>query len=298
MGYQPNHLAAALRLNSTAMIGMVVPAISNPYYAALVEAVVHALSGTDRELLLSDSLDDAQVERARIHALLGRQVDGLIVVPCDWRRSGDAIARAAAAVPTVQLDRSAAGADTDVVLGDDSIGVGEALTAVAVSDTRSLHFISASQVSSAGQSRLRAFRAATGGRVPRRNEHMGEFTTEWGHQAADDLLRTARDVRGIVCGADVIALGVLEALRQHEVRVPQDIAVVGYDDIPFARLASPRLTTVRQPVDALARAAIQRLDARSASLDGPAQRTLIRPSLIVRETTSAASLGTSTMSAR
>lgn len=285
LGYQPNRLAAGLRLSSTSTIGMVVPSIANPYYAALVEAVVRVLEPTGRELLLNDSLDDATVERSRVAALLGRQIDGLIIVPCDRRLSGQAVAAAAAAVPTVQLDRVADGVDTDLVVGDDDLGIREVIGSLGETSPERLHFISATGASSAGQSRIDAFHRATGNHVPAANEHLGEFSTAWGRKAVQELLAAGESPAAIVCGADVIALGVLRALREAGLEVPDDVVVTGYDDIAFADLATPRLTTVRQPVRELAVAAVTRLDARAESPGSPTQRTLIRPSLVVRETT-------------
>ncbi|WP_127361613.1 LacI family DNA-binding transcriptional regulator [Actinacidiphila soli] len=285
LGYQPNPLAAALRLNATATIGMIVPAISNPYYAALVEAVVRALQTTRREVLLSDSLDDPGIEQARVHALLDRRVDGLIIVPCDRQRSATAVATAAARIPTVQLDRVVDGVESDFVVGHDDAGISMIVQHLGLASAKALHFVSARASSSTGYSRLMAFRAATKGLVPRANEHLGEFTTTSGREAATRLLASGRPVSAIICGADVIALGVLQSLNEHGKQVPADVSVTGYDDIAFAEMANPPLTTIRQPVEDLAIASIARLDARLSNPANKTQGTLISPQLIVRSTT-------------
>ena len=114
---------------------------------------------------------------------------------------------------------------------------------------------------------------------------LGSFSMEWGSKTAQNLLNASTLPEAIVCGDDAIALGVLQTLRESNVRVPEDVRVTGFDDIELAAMSSPPLTTVRQPTAELARTAVAMLERRIRSPRAAARMTLIKPSLIVRAST-------------
>jgi LacI family transcriptional regulator len=264
---------------------MVVPEISNPFYSTLVEAVVRAVQHGGREVLLADSLDDPETELLRIRGLLSRLVDGMIVIPCDQRHSARAVELAAASVPVVLLDRTVRGVRLDSVSCDDQVGIDAVVAHLEGRIDDSLHLLSSAPTSSTGRSRLDAFRKAVAGRTPPGNEHLGAFDAEWGREETLRLLASDRRVRTLVCGADVIALGALRAVQDSGLRVPEDVWVTGYDDISFAALANPPLTTVRQPVEELAAACIAHLEERLAVGSAPVRRQKLRPELVIRAST-------------
>ncbi|PTR26667.1 LacI family transcriptional regulator [Rhodococcus sp. OK519] len=287
LAYQPNILAAALRGRTTYTVGMVVPSIANPYFATLVEAVEHQLRDDDRSLLLANSRYDAQTERRQIQALLDRRVDSLILVPCDRTLSCEATADAAARVPTVQVDlRVDAHAGSSVTV-DNEFGLRLAVDHVVDRGATCPVFVGAEPVDSSAQERLDGYRQAIGRHgLTEPDVLLGDFSTDWGREAARRIVARAPRPDAVICGNDMIALGVLDGLAAAGVQVPDDIQVTGFDDTPYAALSRPSLTTVRQPQDEIAAQAVRLLDTAAARSDSPPpQRIAITPALVARGST-------------
>ncbi len=285
LGYRTNEVARALRRQSTGTVGMVVPQISNPFFPAIVEAVERGLGQDGVQLLLCDSQGTVAHEASRIQALLSRRVDGLLIIPCETPDSGVAVREAAGSVPVVQIDRTTGG-DTDYVGTDDASGIDLVLDHLGSVGARTFAFVSATGSTSSAAVRHQRYRqrmldldAAGAQRCL-----LGRFTFEWGQEAAARLLEAPLP-DAIVCGADIVALGLLSALHERGVAVPGDVLVTGYDDIGFARLSNPGLTTVRQPVGELGHEAVRLLRARLRHPDGAPQRVVLQPSLVVRQST-------------
>ncbi|MDP3631374.1 MAG: LacI family DNA-binding transcriptional regulator, partial [Actinomycetota bacterium] len=285
--YRHNAVARALRRGTTNTVGMIVPEIGNPFFPAIVEAVERHLQGKGRDLFLCDAQQDIAIERHRVLALLGRQVDGLIIVPVSATASRASLEEAAQRTPVVQVDRYVEEYPADWVGVDDDLGIGLAVEHVASLGATNVVFVSALLESSSARQRHAGFE-----RTMRRlglpigsQQLLGDFRAEWGRTAALQILARKPLPHAVVCGNDEIAVGVLGEFRRQQVRVPEDILVTGFDDIRFAALADPPLTTVRQPHEQLAAECIRLLDARMVDGDTPVQRIAIAPSLVVREST-------------
>lgn len=273
LGYEPNVVAASLRSRTTHTIGMVVPRIGNPFFATLVEEVEKQLQGGNRSLLLANSDYRPEVERRQVQALLDRRVDALLLIPCHRERSGQALAAAAARIPVVQLDLRVDGFDASWVGVDNEAGMRELLGHLAA---RRTVFVGAEPTDSGAQSRLDGYRRAGGEDVL-----LGDFTKEWGEKAANRLLAEGMP-EAVVCGNDIIALGVLAEFARRGVRVPEDVRVTGFDDIPYAELGQPSLTTIRQPQSEIAAEAVRVLHDRLAGAETTPRRTAITPTLVIR----------------
>lgn len=290
LGYRHNAVARALRHGKTATVGMVVPEIGNPFFPSIVEAVERALSHTGRNLLLCDSQQDLALELQRTRALIARQVDGLIIVPVSASGSRAALDEIPRQLPVVQLDRYAEGYLGDWVGVDDAFGIGLAVEHVASLGARRLAFVSAAISSSSAQRRLQGF-VTTVERLGLPADTpllLGAYRAEWGRAAAQDIIAAGELPDAVVCGNDEIAVGLLGELRRGHVQVPGDLLVTGFDDIRFAQMIDPPLTTVRQPREQIAAECIRLLDARMADPDLPVQRIAITPSLMIRESTGGA----------
>jgi LacI family transcriptional regulator len=266
---------------------MIVPSIANPFFAMCAEAVEKELQRSGRTLLLSASGSDAELEGRRLQELVERRIDGLIIVPCDSKRSRAALARVAERVPVVQLDREADRLDADWIGVDDEVGIRLVLAHLAERGAKTVHFVSARDESSTARRRLKAFSATVGrlGLRPVSDPALGEFTSDWGRDASKQLLVRNRLPDAVVCGDDAIAFGVLQTCHEAGVRVPSDLMVTGYDDVWFSAVAHPPLTTVRQPTDELAMTSIELLDRTKERGAHAAARVTLQPSLVVRAST-------------
>jgi LacI family transcriptional regulator len=287
LGYRANTVARSLRTRSTATVGMVVPRISNPYFPRLVEAVERELSSSGLELLLCDSRNDPDVESSRVEALLDRRVDGLLFIGCDGDRSRETLLRAQTRTAVVQMDRFVTDAAADFVGTDNELGIRLVLEHLRSTGRSSFGFVSSATVESTALLRLRCYDEVLRPEDPASADrvHLGDYSVEWGREAAARLLDDGPLPDAIVCGADVIALGVNAYLAEHHVRVPGDVAVTGFDDISFASVSTPALTTLRQPADVIGAEAVRLLRRRIEDRGSETTTVLQPPTLIVRGST-------------
>ncbi|MFO8076356.1 MAG: LacI family DNA-binding transcriptional regulator [Egibacteraceae bacterium] len=289
LGYRANLLARGLRRQRTDIVGLVVPQVGNPFFSALMQAVSRHLQQSARTVLLADAEDDPDLERQVITRLADHGVDGILCAPVSEADSGVAAAEIAARLPLVFLDRAAADVEADTASVDQRRGVDLVLDHLVevVGAHPATRLVSATPVDSAARARCEAYADAVAeGRVDDPAPPLlGEFTVDWGREAATALVADGALPRALVCGNDLIALGVLAGLAEQGVRVPADVVVTGFDDVGFATLAAPSLTTVRQPLDALAATAVELLEQRIGGSDGPARCELLAPELIVRAST-------------
>ncbi|GAB3297166.1 LacI family DNA-binding transcriptional regulator [Parasphingorhabdus pacifica] len=284
LSYEPNVVAAALRSRTTHTIGMLVPRVSNPFFATLVETVERQLQGGQRSLLLANSHYRPEVEQQQVRALLDRRVDALVVIPCHREHSLDAMDVASSRVPTIQLDLHVDGPTRSWVGVDNEAGMFQVVEHLVGRGARSLAYVGSQPTDSSAQARLDGYRRAAELRVGAHGETLlGDFSKEWGQQAAERLRRAGLP-DAVVCGNDTIAMGVLGSFAHSGVRVPEDVLVTGFDDIPYAELSQPPLTTVRQPQEQLAAEVVRMLGA-AAGGDSAPQRIAISPELRVRSST-------------
>lgn len=286
LGYRPDPIARAMRSGSSGCIGMVVPEIGNPFFAELVEATERELQAHDVELMITDSRDSVENERRRVQSLLDRRVDGLIVIPVESRSSAPALAHVTE-IPIVLLDRRVDDLTGDFVGVDNAAGIQSVLQHVAEQGARSVVFVSGDASTSTGASRLAAFDAQVGRVVGTPPAHLlGNFTVEFGQKAAQALLAEGALPDAIMCGSDVVAIGVLHALSDAGIGVPDDVLVTGFDGVRLADLVRPTLTTVSQPISDLAVEAVRLVLLRIGGDTGPMRRSEIAPALQVRRSSS------------
>lgn len=284
LGYRTNLLASGLRLQRTDTVGMVVPQVANPYFSALMQAVGRRLQAVGKTVLLVDAENDPIIEAAGIHRLLDRSVDALIAIPVDEHASVPALTEAAGQVRLVQLDRAAPRVPADLVGVDHVAGIGSAVGHLVELGCERLALVSAARRDSTARERADAFAAscATHG-LSVAEPLLGEYSVEWGREAASVLLGDGLP-DGVICGNDLIALGVLSVLREADVDVPGRVKLTGYDDVGFATITSPEITSVRQPLDRLAEAATIRLMHPLDESELPSVERLT-PSLTIRGST-------------
>lgn len=288
LGYRPDPVARAMRTRSTSLAGILVPTISDPFFAELVEALEGALHRYKLDAILGDSGGSVEEEDRRLKTLVDRKVDGLIVVPAHHRASTAALRHAARSVPVVQVDRHIDDAAGDYVGLDNAAGIRAALEHLAEQGCRDFIFVSDNGATSTGQARLQAFRTAVRhfSDLRARQPLLGTYTVRFGQDAVERLMRQQALPDAIVCGADIVALGVVRALHQHKVQIPGEVKVTGFDGTLFTELCDPPLTTLRQPVGTIAAEAARLLAARLGGDTSPAQRSEFAPVLVVRRSSS------------
>jgi len=283
--YRPNQLGRALRKQSTQVIGMIVPSVDNPFFPLVIQVAERRLRERGYILLLSTSDDDPDVEAERVEMLVDRQVDGLLISPCRRSSSAGAVLDASQRLPLVQIDRAVDGLDCDFVGVDDQEGIRFLVEHARLLHRHRLAYVGGDIRSWSGWERHTAF-ASLARRWKSSFTHvirLGEFSEEWGRAAAEELFALPAPPDAVVCGNDLIAVGVIEVCNRLGIRVPQDVVVSGYDDISLARMCRPSLTTVRQPINELTERSIDLLLMRARDRDRPAKHLLLPTELVVRQ---------------
>jgi len=287
--YEPNRLARSLRTGRSYSIGVVIPDLTNPLFPPIVRGVEDALAAAGYTALVTNTDGDPKRERRMFEALRGRQVDGFIMATAavDDTLVSDALDEGA---PLVLVNRTLDRGDVFAVVPDDRRGVHHAIEHLVGLGHRAIGHVAGPQIMSTGLLRYRGFveaMAAHGLRPDHAVVFATGFAEEAGATAARELLRQFPQYTAIVAGNDLIALGVYQAAEELGRRCPDDLSVVGFNDMPFADKFSPPLTTVHVPMYDLGRRSaellLDRLEGRA-----PAPGTvLLATRLVVRASTSA-----------
>ena len=231
LGYRPNQLGRALRKRRSKAVGMIVPRVDNPFFPSLVQSSEDYLQSKGYALLLCASNDDPAVEASRAEMLVDRQVDGLLISPCHRALSTPAIERAASHVPVVEFDRGTDDYAGDFVAVDDEHGIGQLVAHLRGTGRTKIAFVGGEVASWSGALRAEFFSDLEPDAMSRKRMLLGRFSESWGRSAGRRLLSSRHRPDAIVCANDLIAIGVVFAAHELGARIPDDVAVTGYDDI-------------------------------------------------------------------
>jgi LacI family transcriptional regulator len=288
LGYTGNAMARALRSKHSGIIGMIVPSISNPFFTALVESVEHELHSVGKTLFLCDSQGSVELEAQRLKSLQQSHVDGIIISPCHGIESAVAINAVPLTTPVVQLDQFVLGTATDWVGVDDARAMEMLVAHLAEQGVKSAVFVSSASTNSSTKARLDGFLdVAARYQIEVRPEDimLGRFSVDWGEEAGSALAQRDHLPDAIVCGADIVAFGIIRAFNVAGIAIPGRVKLTGFDDVSYASIVTPTLTTVRQPTRLLAAEAVRILSHGPRGETNAFAKVAFAPELVVREST-------------
>ena len=250
LGYQPNSLARGLRMSRTLTVGMLVPDITNPLFPPIARGIEDRLRRNGLTLVLANTDNDDDKERALFDAMVARRVDGLILATA--RRQYPLLTEVAdRGLPCVLVNRTTDDTAVPAVLGDDHAGIGQAVRHLVELGHRRIAHVGGTQTVSTGVTRYSSFLSwmrQHGLEPDPRLVVIAEwFQEERGAEAFRKLFARGAGFTAVVCGNDLIALGGYDVLRERGLTCPDDISIVGYNDTPFNDKFSPALTSVRIP---------------------------------------------------
>jgi LacI family transcriptional regulator len=286
LGYAPNNLARNLRARALRVFGLVIPDIRNPVYTSLhrgVEDVARA-SGFFVLLANTDEQPDRQAEYLRM--LLAERVAGVILVSARGADLDAVHALLRVGIPVVALDRPLEGIELDSVQPDRARGVWLAIEHLFAHGHQRIGLLNGPTGLASAMQRGDAFRAALRARgleYRREWEAAGDFRELGGYEAAWPLLGAADRPTALLVANNLMALGTMRAAGELAVRLPDDLAVIAFDDTEWAPFLAPPLTTVAHPTHALGRVAAELLERRLADPLRPAVTVLLPPRLVVRD---------------
>ncbi len=287
LNYVPSAVARSLKSNRTHTVGMMIPNNSNPYFAEIIRGIEDACFAAGFNVILCNSDDDPHKQAAYVRVLSEKQVDGLIVLSSggdpellDTLRTAN--------MPLVVVDREIDDLAADLVEVNHEAG-GRLATEhlVGLGHTRIACIAGPTELSSARQ-RVQGYRRALeaaglpfdASRVVSR-----AFTPEGGHEAMSALLALPERPTAVFASNDLMAVGAICAAAQAGLRVPQDVSVIGFDDIALAAYINPPLTTIAQPKQQTGELAARLLMQRIRQPEHALQREILQPTLQLRQST-------------
>jgi DNA-binding LacI/PurR family transcriptional regulator len=293
LGYVPNAPARNLARRRSGVIGFVVPEISNPYFGAIADFVVEAVERHGRLVLLCSHRSQSVRQSSYIDLLASGAIDGMLYLGSF--RSNERLAAAITdGLPVVVVDEPIAGLPpVSSVVMDDYAGGYQATSYLVALGHRRIAFVSGPAELGSVQERYRGYcDALRVGCIDAEGQVnlAGQFTEQFGMSALPHLLAAAQPPTAAFVASDYIALGVLSAAEMHGIKVPDDLSIVGFDDIRFSQYVRPRLTTIRSPVDRLAQQGVELLFERLQDPQAPARTQVLPVELVIRESAAAPAL--------
>lgn len=286
LGYRPNALARSLASIRTQTLGILLDDLRNPFFADALEAFEDAASDAGYRFLIADGRRDAAREEEAVRTFIDHRVDGVIAI--SPRLSDAQLATLANLVPLVSVERDCNLPTVDVVMHDEREGARLVVAHLAeLGHRRIAHIDGGPGAGSAVRREGYATAMRDLGLGDQIDVIAGEYTEAAGRAAAQELLRRMPLPTAVFCANDAMAAGVAAVLAEQEIDVPAQMSIVGYDNTMLAALHVLSLTSVRQPLDVLARASVEALRARIDDPACPATRALVPPTLVIRRSTAA-----------
>jgi LacI family transcriptional regulator/LacI family repressor for deo operon, udp, cdd, tsx, nupC, and nupG len=289
LGYRPSRVARRLRMNSgrAHLVGLIIPDIQNPFYAEIARGVEDVAYANEYALILCNSDENLDKERFYLDVMRDESVDGLVLPPFD---DSDAavIGMVKTGLPVVCVDRSLARVQTDLVEVDNHRGAFAAVTHLIEKGHRSIGLIEGRSHVSTSRERRRGYLDALAAHgITARKELMrsGDFKQESGRVLANELFDLRKPPTAVFVCNNLMTVGALAALHHRGLRVPHDVAVVGFDDLPWAEALDPPPTVVRQPAYEVGRQAMELLLKRIMEPARPAVTVRLLPELVIRRST-------------
>ncbi len=299
MGYQPNTLARALASDRTWTLGLVVPDVTNPYFAEIIRGAEDAALPYEYSIFLCNTNEDPQRERKLLSLLESKRVDGVII--CSPALSDDTLIHSLARQRfAIIVNHPPVGNVVGAIWVDNLAGTRQAVEHLLADGRQQIGLIYGTPETFSRRQRCQAYKETLvthGIAVDPALLEACAPQLEDGHRAARCLLERMPTLDALVCHNDLVAVGALQACAELGRRVPIDVAVIGFDNIPLSQLIWPKLTTLHYPIAQLGGQAVEMLlqhvdreteplafgSAQTGSVyDGP-QQICVTPQLIIRE---------------
>jgi LacI family transcriptional regulator len=250
LGYVPSRLARGLSRQRTGTLAVIVPDVANPFFTAIVRAAEEVARRADYHVILGDTRSDLSVERDVIEELIAHRVEGVMIAPVSDRSATHLRRLAEFGVPFVLIDRTVPGLDCDVVLGDSSGGARRLVEHLVALGHRRIGFIVESDDVSTARDRRAGYEAALTGAGIALDPALvvtASADPSGGSAGMSRLLALAERPTAVFTVNNLAAVGAIEAVRAAGLEVPDDVALVCFDDIEYASRLYPFLTAMEQP---------------------------------------------------
>ncbi|MCX6552697.1 MAG: LacI family DNA-binding transcriptional regulator [Acidobacteria bacterium] len=284
LDYHPSRVARHLRVGTSMTVGVVIPDIQNPFFTAVVRGIEEVLQAAGYTLLLANSDEIPAREERALDMLRADGVAGIVFVPIGERKVGYR-QLSSRPLPIVAIDRLPTGLRVDLVTVENTDGSRRAVEHLIELGHREIALLGGPPQHSTGSERQEGYeRALRAAGIPLRQELIqhGDFREAGGYHGMKALLGISSPPTAVFVANNLMALGALRAIHEAGRRIPLDIAVVSFDDMPWATSLNPPLSSVAQPAWEIGEAAGELLLARIAEPDRPVRHVVLETQLMVR----------------
>jgi LacI family transcriptional regulator len=249
LGFRPNILAQSLRMQRSQTVALIIPDITNPFYPVLARGLQQVLVEQGYHTFLCNTDGQLEQEQAFVDDVVRRQVDGIVLVP--FQLTTEALEEALTAnIPVISIGTLIDHPLVDVVRPDDTQGAREATEYLLARGHRRIGMVTGDFGLATSERRMVGYREALEQAGIAFDPHLvvrGNFVRQGGREAMRELLVLQQRPSAVFCGNDLMAIGAMDTVREAGLAIPQDMAIMGFDDIDAASLVSPALTTVLNP---------------------------------------------------
>ena len=287
LGYRPSQIARGLVTHQSTTLGLVMPDVANPFFSQIARGAEEIAYQHNYSLFLINTGEDSQREKDALNSLLEKDIDGAVL--CSSRLSQEEMMTYLEYLPAAVLVNRELKQTTPHVATlnvDDRSGTQSCLDYLVSKGRQKIALLAGPQFSVSGQRRLEGYRdGLRKHNIPLNPEYIESCApdTEGGNEAALRLFHRCPDVDAVIAFNDLAALGVMRACVQTNRSVPQDVAVIGADDIPLAALTNPSLTTLHVDLTAMGETAMKTLLHLIDSPADAAQKLVVQPRLLMRQ---------------
>jgi len=287
--YQPSRVAKRLRSKSVSsnLLGVLIPDIQNPFYVEVLRGIEDIAYTNNYAILMCNYSQDEKKEKFYLEILQSESIDGLIAAPANEHdvqlknmvREG---------LPVVCVDRGLEDEDVDIVVVDNRQGAYKAVAHLIKLGHKRIAYISGLQTIPSSRYREQGYMdALTEYNLPVLPELVrhGDSKYEGGLELCDELLSLQEPPDAIFTGNNLITLGALESIHTHRLRIPEDIAIVGFDDMIWSNSLNPPLTAIRQPAYDIGKRACELLLQRISEPARACIKMILKTELIIRKST-------------
>nr|WP_043892768.1 ribose operon transcriptional repressor RbsR [Providencia sneebia] len=286
LNYAPSAVARSLKINRTNTIGMLLTASNNPFYAEVVRGVERSCYERGYSLILCNTEGDLQRMNHSLETLLQKRVDGLLIMCTEVQGPSKEVLSRYPAVPTVMMDWSPFDSAGDIIQDNSFLGGEIAARYLIEAGFKHIACISGPQDKSPARARFLGFMSAmkeADVNIPDEYIIFSDFEFAGGFNSMNQLLELKNPPQAIFAGNDAMAVGAYQAIFRKGLNVPNDISIIGYDDIDLSSYMIPPLTTIHQPKDELGKLAVDQLIFRMDNPEADINVLVLTPKLIERQ---------------
>jgi LacI family transcriptional regulator len=283
MHYIPNHFAANLRTGKSNTVALIVPSLSNPFFAGIASEINAEIRKFNYITIISDSDESQEIEKMELQQFMARNIEGLIIVPCgnQWKHIKELHDQG---LPVICIDRYFENIDLPYVSTDNYDGAYNATKYLIENGHKSIACIQGVQQSTPNRLRVKGYLDAMQKSGIKTHCVVGDdFTLQNGYLETKLLLQRNEKPTAIFTLSNTIAMGSMRALKEENIKIPHDVSLITFDDHPYLDYLSTPLSCVAQPVSDISKIAVKFLFSQINNKELNVNQVLLKPTLKLKE---------------